>query len=77
MWEHEEAEFICKTNDEELLLTWVVKGQKVTQGQKYQLYKDGCVHRMTITDCLRHEDGDVEAVLGDVRTIGHLTVDGT
>ena len=74
--EHTSATFECETNDAEIPLIWYMDGKKLISGDKFKFFKDGKIHRLDIQDCLKDEEGKVQALIGTVQTSAFLNVLG-
>ena len=74
--EHSTAEFCVELNDEDFTVTWLINGTEITPNEKYEITKEGKLHKLLIKDASQKDQGQVTANVGEVSTQANLVVEG-
>ena len=75
--ENQDVTFTCKTNEDEIPVTWLVDGKPLTPSDKYIVQSDGFTHTLTIKNLSPIDTCEVTAIIGDNSSSAKLSVEGS
>lgn len=71
------ASFECEVSKDGLTPDWYKGSQQVTEGPKYDIIREGKVHRLVIKDCVAEDDSEYTVKFPDLESTAKLTIKGT
>ena len=74
--EGEAAIFECELNIDNTTAKWFHEGREISDNRRYNIVREGTVHRLIITDAIVPDAGDITAKVEDKSTTATLTVHG-
>lgn len=74
--EGETATFECELNIDNTTAKWFHEGREISDNRRYNIVREGTVHRLIITDAILPDAGDITAKVEDKSTTATLTVHG-
>ena len=74
--EGEAAIFECELNIDNTTAKWFHEGREISDNRRYNIVREGTVHRLIITDTILPDAGDITAKVEDKSTTATLTVHG-
>lgn len=73
-YEKQPATFEVELVDPNAPLQWFINGKEVTEGDNYEIQKNGAVHRLIIKEAATAHEGEIKAVCGNLETACQLSV---
>lgn len=74
--ENENASFECEVNKPHFKVSWFTKGKRILPSNKYKIIHVDSKHKLGIDKVQLDEEGQVTAVVDDVKTTANLQVEG-
>ena len=72
--EYNDATFACQTNVTDLPVSWYVDDQEVMDCDKFGIFNQDGVHKLTIKQCVKRDDGKVYVIIGKLQTTARMRV---